>query len=369
MANPIKRLNYFTGQFLEEPDFKAEQLYHERMRRMLAYATYTPGILNGLAVAKIDGGHVLVQKGFALDALENMTEGDQESRTIVITEDKIINLRSGADGRGFSDGDDVFLYLTFREDPTDGEVGKNTRFQFHEEVFTIKDTGAGFGLNTNLNILLGKVQLRAGDLTVMTPDATSRRQASLRLGGGVGPGPSAILVSISITPATVTLNVGNTQTFQATGMYSDSTTRPLTSADGLQWSSSNAAAVSINLSTGQASALAVDGHITITATVGTIKGTATVQVQAVVNAPVITNWTPRRAPRGYSPIIVMGSNLYTGAQVTFDGVDAAFLTGSTDIQILTGVPTAADGLAPNPNGKLRVSNAGGFAEVNFEIQV
>jgi hypothetical protein len=61
MAEPIKKLSYFTGQFLEEQDFKDEQLYHERMQRMLTYATFTSGILNGLAVTKIDGGHVLVQ--------------------------------------------------------------------------------------------------------------------------------------------------------------------------------------------------------------------------------------------------------------------------------------------------------------------
>ena len=43
----IKRLNYFTGQFLEATDFKDEQEYHIRMRRLGNCMLYSAGILDG----------------------------------------------------------------------------------------------------------------------------------------------------------------------------------------------------------------------------------------------------------------------------------------------------------------------------------
>jgi hypothetical protein len=233
----------------------------------------------------------------AIDALENYSTGtppklfSQESRSIFITQDQIINLRSGPDGRGFSDGDNVFLYVTYSEDPTDGVVGKSTRFQLREEVLTIRDTGSGFGLNTNLNIPLGRVALSGGDLTVTPPNNTNRRQATLRL-SGAAPGPGATLNSIAVQPANVVLTVGVTQTFQAIGTFSGGTTRPLTSADGLTWSSSSPAIVSITTGTGQAQPLSAGGPVTITATVAAITGTTTVQVQPAAIQPIINFLSP-----------------------------------------------------------------------------
>ncbi|NIT65350.1 MAG: hypothetical protein GWM93_01470 [Gemmatimonadetes bacterium] len=86
-----------------------------------------------------------------------------------------------------------------------------------------------------------------------------------------------------------------------------------------------------------------------------------------IEAPAITNYSPRRAPRGFSPVTIDGMN-FTDAEVTFDGVVAPVLAGSSDTRIITSVPTEEDGLNPNPDGRLRVSNAGGYAEVSFEIQ-
>ncbi|HNG37303.1 MAG TPA: hypothetical protein PK068_12090, partial [Nitrosomonas sp.] len=46
--NNIERLNYFTGQFLEADDFKAEQEYHIRMRRIGNRLLYSgSGVLDG----------------------------------------------------------------------------------------------------------------------------------------------------------------------------------------------------------------------------------------------------------------------------------------------------------------------------------
>lgn len=308
MAEPLKRLNYFTGQFLEEPDFKAEQLYHERVRRRLTYAMFKPGILNGLDVTKIDGGQVLVQKGVAIDALENDPAGDQESRAVVITEDQTISLRGGPGGLGFVDGDSIFLYLRFLEDPVDGAGPKNTRFQLREEILAVKDTGAGFTLNPNLNLLIGKLTLAAGDLTVVAPAAANRMLATLRL-GSPGPSPGAVLDSIAVQPATPTLTVGTSQLFQAIGTFDGgASTRALTAADGLAWSSSNTGLLTI-ASTGLAQAVAAGGPITITATVGAITGTTAVQVQPpAVVVPVIQGFSPLTQKSG-SKIIIVGTNI------------------------------------------------------------
>jgi len=51
-ANDIKRLNYFTGQFLEAQDFIDEQSYHLEMRRRRNRLQMGPGVLDGLGVTK-----------------------------------------------------------------------------------------------------------------------------------------------------------------------------------------------------------------------------------------------------------------------------------------------------------------------------
>lgn len=66
----IKRLNYFTGQFLEAADFKDEQEYHIRMRQFANRALYGPGILTGFEVTKIAGNatQLTISWGIGVDA-------------------------------------------------------------------------------------------------------------------------------------------------------------------------------------------------------------------------------------------------------------------------------------------------------------
>ncbi|HEX6162132.1 MAG TPA: PKD domain-containing protein, partial [Vicinamibacterales bacterium] len=85
----------------------------------------------------------------------------------------------------------------------------------------------------------------------------------------------AALTSIVVTPATAILLVGQPQTFTAQGVLSDGTGQALA---GVAWSSNNNAALQINPATGAATAMAA-GPVTVSATVGTIVGTAAVTVQ------------------------------------------------------------------------------------------
>ena len=84
---------------------------------------------------------------------------------------------------------------------------------------------------------------------------------------------AASLTSLSITPATATTAIGGTVSFSATAALSDGTHQDVTGSAG--WSSSSAA-VSI-AATGLAQALA-SGTATITATLGSLRATATLTI-------------------------------------------------------------------------------------------
>ncbi len=62
----IKRLNYFTGQFLKENDFRDEQSYHINALSMHNKNVHSWGIASGLDV-KFDGKHVILEEGMAID--------------------------------------------------------------------------------------------------------------------------------------------------------------------------------------------------------------------------------------------------------------------------------------------------------------
>jgi len=87
----------------------------------------------------------------------------------------------------------------------------------------------------------------------------------------------ANLVSIAITPGTATLSPGATQQFIATGTFSDSSMQQLGS---VTWSSSNPAVAQItNDASNHGAGLAIAaGTVTITATAGSVSGTATLTV-------------------------------------------------------------------------------------------
>lgn len=64
----IKRLNYFTSQFLVEKDFKDEQAYHRRMRHLHNRSLHTWGVVEGLAITKSGDKQVSVGSGIAIDS-------------------------------------------------------------------------------------------------------------------------------------------------------------------------------------------------------------------------------------------------------------------------------------------------------------
>jgi uncharacterized protein YjdB len=90
--------------------------------------------------------------------------------------------------------------------------------------------------------------------------------------GGGGGNPS--LTSLSVTPAVFSMGMGSSQQFAATGKYSDGSSSDLTTS--VQWTSSKASVASVG-ATGMATGIAI-GASTITASSGSIKGTATLDI-------------------------------------------------------------------------------------------
>jgi trimeric autotransporter adhesin len=87
---------------------------------------------------------------------------------------------------------------------------------------------------------------------------------------------SAFLVSIVVTPVNVSIPLGTVQQFTATGTFSDNTKQDITGS--VTWSSSDNTIVSITVSgLGTGRDL---GSVTITATSGSVNGTATASVNA-----------------------------------------------------------------------------------------
>jgi hypothetical protein len=118
--------------------------------------------------------------------------------------------------------------------------------------------------------------------------ATLLNNGTVLVAGGLAPSDAELyvpatltppnLVSIAITPATSTLSPGTTQQFIATGTFSDGSTEQLAS---VTWMSSDMTVAQIsNDATNSGTGLAIaPGTVTITATAGSVSGSAMLTVQ------------------------------------------------------------------------------------------
>jgi hypothetical protein len=97
----IKRLNYFTSQFLVEKDFDDEQAYHLTARRRHNRILHTSGVADGLDVTPVGGAEVQVGAGTAID---------REGREIVLNDPLTYALVPGGNDQ------DVYLTIAYHED-------------------------------------------------------------------------------------------------------------------------------------------------------------------------------------------------------------------------------------------------------------
>jgi len=166
---------------------------------------------------------------------------------------------------------------------------------------------------------------------------------------------SATLVSLAVTPSTVSMPAGLTQQLAATGTFSDGTTQDLTVQAA--WSSSGAQVAAVSNAPGSAGQVTAvqAGSAVVTATIFTTSGTCDVSVtQAVLQALAVSPASASVTP---------GSALQLSATATYsDGttrdLTAAAVWSSSDAAIATVLGGTARGVA---KGQATISAAlGGF---------
>jgi hypothetical protein len=172
-----ERLRYFTGLFLEEPEFTLEQRYHLDMRRSLNFALFDSGVLFGMEVFREAPDRVRVDPGMAVDRANASSQG----REIVLSSARQVTL-SGTSGQQF------LIFVRYREQNTTPKPPLLIESRVLEDADVQFVLDGGPPLDANLNIVLARVQL--GNLN--PPDQTVRRNAVLRMGAGSGaPGSGA----------------------------------------------------------------------------------------------------------------------------------------------------------------------------------
>ncbi len=138
------------------------------------------------------------------------------------------------------------------------------------------------------------------------------------------------LTSIAVTPNPASVHVGATVQFTATGTYSDNSSAIITSQ--VTWSSGTMSVATIAASTGLATGV-TQGSSIITATLGTINGTATLNVAALVSIAI----TPNPASVG------LGGSV----QLTATGTFSDSTTANISNQVTWNSATMADATISN----------------------
>ncbi len=151
---------------------------------------------------------------------------------------------------------------------------------------------------------------------------------------------SAALLSLEVTPTNSSIAKGSTQQFIATGKFSDNTTQDLTTA--VTWNSSNTAVATISNAAGS-NGLATSvttGTTTITATSGSISGTAALTVNPATLVSI--SITPLNAG------IAKGTNQQFTAIGTYsDNTTQNLTTSATWSSSNTGVATISNAAGSN----------------------
>ena len=159
-------------------------------------------------------------------------------------------------------------------------------------------------------------------------------------------GPVTSLVSIAVSPATRSLGKGKTLQFTATGTYSDNSTQDLTTQ--VTWSTSSAAVASVT-TTGLVSGVDY-GSTTISATLGSVSGSATVTVfqPTPSPAPPLARSVTYQIDYAHSGRAVFGTPLVlppsAGWSVALPGAVSYPLVADGKVFVTTAGPASGGGL-------------------------
>jgi uncharacterized protein YjdB len=224
---------------------------------------------------------------------------------------------------GFSDTTTVYITAAVPESiqlsPATASIASGTTLQYSVNVVysdgSIQPVTAGLswfsssasvaGINSN-GMVMG---LAPGQSTISVVYNSMSATAALTV-------TPAVLTNIVVTPVTTVVGVNGNVQFTATGVFSDNCTQDVTSQ--VVWTSSNGAFAVVNAS-GLVIGLST-GTTTITATSGTLSGSATLNVTtATLVSITITPSNPIVPPRSKVQLTAIGT-FSDGSQLVLSGV-------------------------------------------------
>lgn len=182
MTDPIKRLNYFNGQFLRAQDFTDEQTYHMDQRRRHNRSLHTWGIASGLTLSFLSGAtRLTVGQGTAIDG---------QGREIVLPDDTQTQDLSSLGGTT-----SLFVTIAYGETPSNpvSETGAtgNTRMA---EIPTI-GVSATAPADPSITLIVGRVAIDAKGVVQSTDNGTGT--SVRRTAGAVGGDLNVVSLNIS----------------------------------------------------------------------------------------------------------------------------------------------------------------------------
>lgn len=111
MSENIKRMKYATGLFMDDTEFRTEQLYNVRMRRLHNRHLHSPGIVWGLGLEITAPLTVKIEKGMALDLYFDHELGEELSREVCVTTDEIFTIPDNT----YDPGEEAYLWIEYSE--------------------------------------------------------------------------------------------------------------------------------------------------------------------------------------------------------------------------------------------------------------
>lgn len=153
----------------------------------------------------------------------------------------------------------------------------------------------------------GKVTVsQTGNATIFAADGTVTSSASLT-------GTSAVVTAIAVSPASATLADGQTQQFAATATMSDGSQQTVTNS--AHWSTSDPTKGTISNITGTNGLLVATaaGSFTVSATLNSISGSASVTVTSAALASLTVSPSPVSLPAGTTQAMTVTGNYTDGS--------------------------------------------------------
>src|SRR5215813_6477228 len=157
------------------------------------------------------------------------------------------------------------------------------------------------------------------------------------------------LQSITVTPNSTSVVVGSTVAFTATGLYSDGSSKNITTQAA--WTSSNTTLATIVSTTGVATGVASGGPVTIAATLSGVSGTASLAVNAPPPPPPQPTLQSITVTPNPASVVVSSTVAFTATGRYSDGstrnvtTQAAWTSSNTTLASVVGTTGVATGVA------------------------